>query len=151
MFSQTVEYALRAMIHLAGSAPQACTTDQIAATTQVPRAYLSKVLQGLSQAGLVRSQRGLRGGISLGKTPETLTILEIVNAVEPLQRIRTCPLNLESHGPHLCPLHQRMDDAIAAVEEAFRGTTLAELLAIPSASVPLCNFPRPAGAGARLD
>ena len=151
MFSQTVEYALRAMIHLAASAPRACTTDQIATTTQVPRAYLSKVLQGLSQAGLVRSQRGLRGGISLGKTPETLTILEIVNAVEPLQRIRTCPLNLESHGTHLCPLHQRMDDAIAAVEEAFRETTLAELLAEPSASVPLCNFPGPSGSTARLD
>ncbi|MFM8723838.1 MAG: hypothetical protein ACKON9_01800, partial [Planctomycetaceae bacterium] len=43
VFSQTVEYALRAMIHLATAAPAARTTDQIAVATQVPRACLSRV------------------------------------------------------------------------------------------------------------
>ena len=47
MFSQTVEYALRAVVHLADQAPSPRTTDQIAAATRVPKAYLSKVLQGL--------------------------------------------------------------------------------------------------------
>ena len=45
MFSQTVEYALRAVCFLAGQAPVARTTDQIATATRVPKAYLSKVLQ----------------------------------------------------------------------------------------------------------
>ena len=62
MISQTVEYALRAMVHLAREAPGARTTDQVARTTRVPRAYLSKVLQSLRRAGLVRSQRGIGGG-----------------------------------------------------------------------------------------
>ena len=141
MFSQTVEYALRAMIHLAAAAPAARTTDQIAVATQVPRAYLSKVIQGLAQAGLVRSQRGLGGGVSLQKTAENITILEVVNAVEPLQRIRSCPLNLAAHGTHLCPLHRRVDNALEAMENAFRNSTLAEVLAEPTTSVPLCNFP----------
>lgn len=141
MFSQTVEYALRAVVHLASQAPAARTTDQIAQATLVPRAYLSKVLQSLIKAGLVQSQRGLGGGMSLGKSAEELTILEVVNAVEPLQRIRTCPLGLAAHGVHLCPLHSRMDQAIATVQEALGGTTLAEVLAEPTRSIPLCPFP----------
>jgi Rrf2 family protein len=141
MFSQTVEYALRAMVHLADRAPAARTTDQIAAATKVPKAYLSKVLQSLVRGGLVRSQRGIGGGMTLSKSPGELTILEVVNAVEPIRRIRTCPLGLKSHGARLCPLHRRLDDALASVEAAFRSTTLAEVLAEPTTSVPLCEFP----------
>jgi Rrf2 family protein len=141
VFSQTVEYALRAVVHLASQAPAARTTDQIAEATRVPKAYLSKVLQGLSRAGLVHSQRGIGGGMTLTKAPELLTILEVVSAVEPIGRIRECPLGLAAHGIRLCPLHRRVDNAVALVEEAFRSTTLAEILAEPTESVPLCDFP----------
>ena len=106
MFSQTVEYALRAVVHLAAEAPAPRTTDQIAVATRVPKAYLSKVLQGLSRGGIVHSQRGIGGGMTLTKDPADLTILEVVNAVEPLGRIRECPLGLAAHGVRLCPLAQ---------------------------------------------
>jgi Rrf2 family protein len=139
MFSQTVEYALRAVVHLAAEAPEARTTDQIAVATRVPKAYLSKVLQGLSRAGVVHSQRGIGGGMTLTKDPAALTILEVVNAVEPLGRIRECPLGLATHGVRLCPLHRRLDNALASVEAAFRETTLAEILAEPTGSPPLCE------------
>lgn len=139
MLSQTVEYALRAVVHLASHVPAPQTTGQIAQATQVPPAYLSKVLQGLREQGIVFSQRGVGGGISLAKSPEELTILEVVNAVEPLQRINTCPLNLKSHGVRLCPLHRRVDQALASFEAAFGSTTLAEVLADPSQSKPLCD------------
>ena len=129
-------------MHLASEAPRARTTDQIATATQVPRAYLSKVIQSLCRAGLARSQRGMGGGVTLTKGPENLTILEVVNAVDPIQRIHTCPLDLAAHGTHLCPLHRRVDDALKMVEQAFARTTLAEVLADPSRSIPLCNFPR---------
>jgi Rrf2 family nitric oxide-sensitive transcriptional repressor len=141
MLSQTVEYALRAVVHLADRAPASRTTEQVAAATRVPRAYLSKVLQSLAQAGIVHSQRGIGGGVGLAKKPEELTILEVVNAVEPIRRITTCPLGLAAHGARLCPLHRRVDDALALVERAFGSTTLAEVLAEPTASVPLCDFP----------
>ena len=139
MFSQTVEYALRAVVHLADQAPSPRTTDQIAAATKVPKAYLSKVLQGLKRGGLVDSQRGLHGGMTLTRSPQDLTVLEVINAVEPIQRITRCPLGLTAHGVNLCPLHRRMDNAMAMVEDAFRATTLAEVLAEPSASRPLCD------------
>src|SRR5947199_4608585 len=123
MFSQTVEYALRAVVHLADQAPSPRTTDQIAVATLVPKAYLSKVLQGLCHAKIVQSKRGLGGGMVLTKSPAEMTILEVVNAVEPLGRIRECPLGLAAHGVRLCPLHRRMDNALAMVEKAFQETT----------------------------
>lgn len=141
MFTQTVEYALRAIVHLAQHAPQASTTEEVADATHVPRAYLAKILSGLRRAGLVKSQRGLGGGITLAKSPDKLTILEVVNAVEPIHRIRTCPLGLSEHGSTLCPLHSRIDMALAMVENAFSKTTIAEVLNEPTTSVPLCPFP----------
>jgi len=141
MLSQTVEYALRAVVQLAAAAPASSTTEKIAEVTKVPPAYLSKVLQALRKAGIVTSQRGIGGGVVLAKPAESLTILEVVNAVDPVQRIRTCPLELEAHGPNLCPLHRRLDNALAQVEQAFQSTTLAEILAEPTTSVPLCHFP----------
>jgi len=141
VLSQTVEYALRAAVYLASEAAEGRTTDEIAKATRVPRAYLSKVLQSLVRGGIVHSQRGLGGGMTLTKSPEELTILEVVNAVEPIQRIRTCPLGLAAHGVRLCPLHKRMDAALAMVEDAFGGSTLAEIIAEPTRSKPLCPFP----------
>ena len=145
MFSQTVEYALRAVVYLADKSPSPQTTEQIASATHVPKPYLSKVIQGLCQANIVQSKRGIGGGVSLVNSPEKLTILDVVNAVDPIGRIRTCPLGLTSHGVRLCPLHKRMDNALAGIESAFCATTLAELLAEPTQSHPLCEIkPLPA-------
>ncbi|MFO0797640.1 MAG: Rrf2 family transcriptional regulator [Gemmataceae bacterium] len=141
MFSKTVEYALRAVVHLAHESPAARTTAQIADATQVGPAYLAKILQGLAKAGIVTTQRGVGGGVSLGRDPADLTILDVVNAVEPIGRYASCPLGLRTHGVRLCPLHRRVDDAMAMVEKAFGETTLAEVLAEPSESVPLCEGP----------
>jgi Rrf2 family transcriptional regulator, nitric oxide-sensitive transcriptional repressor len=138
MFSQTVEYALRAAVYLA-SAPGPRTVEAVSEATRVPAPYLAKVVRELVRAGLLRSQRGAGGGVSLAKDPASMTILEVVNAVDPIKRIKTCPLGLPSHGTLLCPLHARVDAALASVEEAFGKTTLAEVLAEPSSSIPLCD------------
>ena len=138
MISQTVEYALRAMVHLAAE-PLPRTAAQIAEVTRVPAAYLVKVLQQLARARLVHGQRGPNGGFTLlGNTAE-ISIWKVVDAVEPLQRIRSCPLELKSHRVRLCPLHQKLDDALAQIEHAFKTTTLAELLGDPNAPRPLCD------------
>ena len=73
------------------------------------------------------------------KKPEDLSILEVVNAVDPVERILTCPLNLPSHGETLCPLHRRMDHLIGEMETAFRETSLMEILLEASPSAPLCH------------
>lgn len=128
------------MAVLAQSAPEAKATSAIAKTAKVPPAYLVKILQLLNRAGLVKSQKGINGGVSLSKSAEDITILEIVNALDPIQRIRSCPLGLPSHSRQLCGLHARLDEALASVESAFARSTLDEVIR-SSESKPACPFP----------
>ena len=139
MFSQTVEYALRAVVCLAQNAEHSLTTQQVSGMTRVPGSYLSKVLQLLGRAGLIQATRGIGGGYTLRRPPVEISILDVVNAIDPIRRITRCPLNLSTHGTHLCPLHRRLDNALAAVQEVFENTTIADVLAEPSRSTPLCE------------
>lgn len=139
MLSQTVEYALRAVVCLANASPKAQTTVELSKLTHVPAAYLSKVMLGLTRAGLIRSQRGPNGGFTLVKPPAQLSLLEVVNAVDPIRRIRTCPLEIREHGTHLCPLHRRLDQVLAMIESAFAATSLADILGETNGSAPLCS------------
>jgi len=149
MFSQTAEYALRVVVFLGALRGEPATTSQIAAATRVPHGYLSKILRNLARAGIVRSQRGLGGGSVLARDPSEFTVYDVVMVIAPLARIPTCPLGLESHGATLCPLHRRLDSALAMVEQAFRDSTIADLLAEPTASIPLANLERSAAAATR--
>jgi Rrf2 family protein len=147
MISLTAEYALRAMVHLAASTDwPSQTVGQIAAGTQVPVGYLAKVLQSLARARIIVSQRGLGGGFRIARSPASISIYEVVQAVDPLQRIRTCPLNLEAHSTRLCPLHKRLDSSMELIEQQFRATMISELIdevAAPKrdSARNLCVFP----------
>jgi Rrf2 family nitric oxide-sensitive transcriptional repressor len=144
MFSQTAEYALRATVYLASQYDMPRTTQEIAKATQVRIAYLSKVMQSLGRKGLVLSQRGLHGGFTLARPADEMTVLDIIDAVDPIQRITSCPLGIKGHI-NLCPLHRRLDLAMKLVEDALRQSTLAELLAEPERAsgipIPLCAWP----------
>lgn len=150
MISQTAEYAMRAIAQLASQPDGSQTTQQIAEAVRVPLPYLSKVLQALAHAGLIHSQRGLHGGFTLARSPEALTVYDVIQAVDPIQRIKTCPLGLAAHGTTLCPLHRRLDDALSHVEQAFRQSTIADILREPTTSKPLCPFPVEAGATEKI-
>jgi Rrf2 family transcriptional regulator, nitric oxide-sensitive transcriptional repressor len=147
MISQTAEYALRAIVYLADHPGEAHTAERIAVGTKVPVGYLAKIMQGLSRAKMVTSQRGLYGGFTLVKLAKDLTVYEVVQAVDPIQRIHTCPLGIEGHGNELCPLHRSLDNAAMAIEMTFKRLTIEALLNQPAGSRPLCSFPRLVDAG----
>lgn len=128
MLSQTIEYALRAMIHLAGLDPEsAVNSETIAERTKVPKGYLSKIMRDLVVAGLVTSRRGPSGGFCLARPPSHISILDVINAVDPINRITKCPLGNPAHL-QLCPLHRRLDDALGMIEREFKRTSLAAVL-----------------------
>src|SRR5690349_10192168 len=129
MFSQTAEYALRVVAYLATLKGEPATTKQVAAATRVPEGYLAKVIGSLSRAGVLTARRGLHGGSALARPAEEITIYDVMQAVAPIPRIRTCPLGIKSHGTALCPVHRRLDNALAMVEQAFRDSTIAGLVA----------------------
>lgn len=129
MLSQTAEYALRAVLCLADDYGHSRTVSDISEMAKVPKGYLAKVMQSLVRAGLVSSQRGLNGGFQLRRAPGELTVLDVVNAVDPLQRIERCPLDRPEHEGRLCALHRRLDEVIGELEGSFRETTIGSLLA----------------------
>lgn len=129
LISKTAEYALRAVVWLAQTPDTPRGTPQAARATRVPAGYLSRVLQSLARAGLVESSPGRTGGFRLARPPRRISVLEVVNAVDPVQRVVRCPLGLRSHRGRLCPLHRRLDEAAAMVQRAYAETTIAEILA----------------------
>ncbi len=139
MISSTAEYALRAIVAIAQGDGSAVVTPTIAQITKVPPGYLPKVLQTLRRAGLVDSKRGIGGGFTLGRSPEEMSVLDVVNAVDPIERIEKCPLGIDSHSAELCPLHRRLDQAAEAVIRSFAETTIAELLTPPGRAKALCD------------
>lgn len=131
MLPKTTEYALRAAVWLAQEAGRAHASEQIAEAIRVPRRYVHRVLQSLVRAGIVRSQPGPHGGYSLSCSASDTTLLDVIRAIGPLQRIRSCPLGLASHS-HLCPLHSELDEAFATMERAFARVTIADVVNHPS-------------------
>ena len=100
---------------------------------------LAKVLQQLAAADLIKGRRGVRGGYKLTRPASEITLIDVVRSVAEVNRITTCPLGLENHGPNLCPLHQRVDAAAKAIIDLYSGISLAELIAGPAGVKPLCD------------
>jgi Rrf2 family protein len=124
VLSNTAEYALRIMITLTEAADDPLTAERIAGTTRVPADYAVKVLQWLGRARMVHGQRGRKGGFRLACDPRKTTLLDVVNVIDPLERIPSCPLGREAHQSALCPLHTRLDDVVAVLIDTLGGMTL---------------------------
>jgi Rrf2 family protein len=140
MISQSAEYALRAMVVLLSREELTfCSAQDIAAQARVPVDYMAKILNSLVRAGLVVAQRGRHGGCKAARPGSEISVYDIVQAVDPIRRIHTCPVGIPSHGTNLCPLHRKLDDAARVVEEAFRSATIADLLGEETVSKPLCD------------
>ena len=139
MISQTAEYALRAIVCLAQNPEKPQTTVEIAKVTKVPEHYLSKVLHALTKGEIIRSQRGLHGGYILSHAVDQLPLLDIINAVDPIKQIVSCPLKLSTHGTHLCALHKKINHSIKLMEDVFKNSTVQTILDEPTQSIPLCE------------
>lgn len=123
MISQTVEYALRAMSHLASRAGCCASSSALAEATHAPHGYLSKIMRDLVCAHLVTSYRGRHGGFALARDPDTISILDIVNAVSPRRRVER-----DESGPASDPLRACLDGVLARAEDALARATLRSLI-----------------------
>jgi Rrf2 family protein len=137
LLSDAAEYGLRAVVWLAETPTSSAKVREISEAVRAPAGYLIKVLQALAKAGIVTAQRGSSGGFRLERNPSQLTVLEVINAIDPMERIRTCPLGLKSHGEQLCSMHRQIDDAMASIEATFQRSTIMDLLNAPGPSRPL--------------
>jgi Rrf2 family protein len=125
------EYGVRAVIHLAGKTPGTLTLiSEIAEAQEVPKSYLSKIMQQLVRSGLVRSRRGAKGGFELSRPAANITLRETIEAVEGAINLNIC---LEAPGAcsrdRTCPTHPVWREAQKKLFEVLDGKTMAELAA----------------------
>jgi Rrf2 family protein len=137
-----VEWALHCCAILAGLAPDRyLPTRDLADFHGVPKEYLGKALQALSQAGLVEGTLGPSGGYRLARAPDRITFLDVVEAVEGKASTFVCT-NIRRNNPCLtgaeakslctdarpCAIARVMWDADRAWRDRLRGVSLADLL-----------------------
>lgn len=115
------------------------STAQLAEVTHVPMNYLAKVLQSLAKADLITGRRGVGGGYRLARPATEISMLDVINSINPIEPITKCPLNLENHSGRLCPLHARLDAAARSMIDHFGSITLHEMISQDPDIRPLCN------------
>jgi len=87
--SARADYAVRAMLTLAASTTPTATAQALADEQRLPHKFLEAILADLRRAGLVRSQRGAEGGYALARAADTISLGDVIRAVEgPLAGVR---------------------------------------------------------------
>lgn len=138
MISQSAEYALRAVVCLAAGDGKSLTIGQISQQARIPPGYLAKILGLLARAGIVASHRGIHGGYTLARPPQSMTLLDVVQVADPSRRIHACPLGIPEHAHgNLCTLHRHLDQAAASVECAMSRVSIAQLLTESGVATPM--------------
>ena len=124
------EYAIRGIVYLAGKPlDRVCLLSDIAAAVDVPPTFLAKIFQQFSKIGLVKSFRGTGGGFLLGRAPELITLLEVVEAVEGQiipNRCVVTPSDCERSG--CCNVHPVWQRVQGEVCDVLRSVTLKDLI-----------------------
>ena len=136
--SQTTGYAILALSCLVEDEDQWVLSKDIAATTDIPGPYLSRVLHALGRSGLIRAKRGYRGGFALARPASRISLLDVAVAVEGRHWKAPCLLGLTSCAPlRACPTHAFWMRELARIERELRRTTLAGIggFAQPSGGV----------------
>jgi Rrf2 family protein len=138
--SRKIDYALRAVIHLANEEASArpCSVGEIATRERIPRQFLEKIIQDLIHKGLVRSRRGPRGGYVLGRPAEQVTFRDVIEAVEGPISLNACV------GEHAncfligtCGMERIWREGQRRVLDLFETTTIADVRRprLPAAAV----------------
>jgi len=81
--TRQADYALRAVVFLSRLGDdERAATSQIAQEQKIPPSFLAKIVSQLSVAGLLQTSRGARGGVSLARSPEEITVLDVIEAID---------------------------------------------------------------------
>lgn len=131
VITRATEYAIRTIIFLAQQ-PQGeiVLKKDICRTQEVTPAFLTKILQPLIKVGIVSSQRGVGGGFLLAKNPESITMLDLLEAEEGPLKLNHCLADKgicqrDSH----CPAHQVWTEAQTEMVKVLKKHSIADLAA----------------------
>lgn len=109
IFSKKCEYGLQAVLFLAAKLEkEVIPAEEIANKLSIPREFVSKILQSLTESGIVESRKGKSGGFSLAKNPKKIKLIDIVAAIDGMSMFNNCVLGFPHCNPdNPCPLHDK--------------------------------------------
>jgi Rrf2 family protein len=128
--TRQADYAVRAVLYLSRlGIEQRAATSQIAQEQQIPPSFLAKIVSQLSVAGLLQTSRGARGGVSLARTPNEISVLEVVEAIDGPIMLNECVSGTGActFGDD-CPMRPVWCDAQAELVNRLRTTTFSSFL-----------------------
>ncbi|HVN54586.1 MAG TPA: Rrf2 family transcriptional regulator [Anaerolineaceae bacterium] len=132
------DYALRAIMYLAKLGPgQRVSTSQIAEKNNIPPSFLTKIVSQLSIAGLIHTSRGAHGGVWLARSPESITLLEVLEAIDGSVNLNHCVADPGICSfSDTCVLHVFWQDACHTLVERLKATNFGNLAAKPASELP---------------
>ena len=130
MLNQSADYALRAVLYVAqAGTTRSCTAGVIARAIGVPQNYLGKILNALTNAGVLTSIRGPRGGFRLARRAEEVTLADVAGPFQRLPERRVCLLgDRPCHAVNPCVSHRKWQTMTDQVSAFFMSTTIAGML-----------------------
>jgi len=128
--TRQADYAVRAVLYLAnlGTSERAATST-VAEEQRIPPSFLAKIISQLSIAGLLHTSRGARGGVTLAREPEDISLLEVVEAIDgPIQLNECVAEDSQCSFDDSCPLRSVWSDAQNELVARLKKTTFAQLM-----------------------
>jgi Rrf2 family protein len=131
--TRQADYALRAIIYLARlEKDQKAPTSKIAKAQHIPPSFLAKIVSQLSIAGLIHTSRGARGGVSLARSAEEISVLDVIQAIDGPVFLNECTENAETCPfQNSCPLRDVWCEARAILIEKLSGATFSRMNITP--------------------
>lgn len=129
LISQGAQYAISAVIALSKQ-PEGVTVSaaDLAKPLNCPAAYLSQLLSKLKPSGILKSRRGLNGGVFLARLPEHITLMEVIDAIDGTDFFKRCFLGIEGCGQiEPCPFHEFWSKERIKIQQWLEETTFAEV------------------------
>ncbi len=128
--TRQADYAVRAVLFLSKLGPdRRAATSHIAQEQQIPPSFLAKIVSQLSVAGLLQTSRGARGGVSLARTPDQISLLEVVEAIDGPILLNEC---VSANGACTfgddCPMRPVWCDAQAELVERLQETFFSQFI-----------------------
>ena len=128
--TRQADYAVRAVLHLAQiKNGDRAATSIVAKEQHIPPSFLAKIISQLSIAGLLHTSRGARGGVSLARSPEDISILEVVEAIDGPIALNECTAAAGTcQFGEDCPMRPIWCDTQDELIQKLRSTTFAHVM-----------------------
>ena len=129
IYSNACSYAIRAMTRLALVRPDGYVLlDELCEGTDLPRHFVAKIFQDMVRKGLLLSAKGRGGGFALARTPQQITLYDIVAVVDGTEQFDRCVVGMATCDDHQpCPQHDQFKAIRSHIKNFLADLTLEEM------------------------